>query len=79
MATMLVVIDQFTKALIMSEFDTGAGVVVTDFFNIVRVHNYGAAFSFLATEGGWQRWLFTGIALATVVWIVWMLDRKSVV
>ena len=47
MATMLVVIDQFTKALIMSEFDTGAGVVVTDFFNIVRVHNYGAAFSFL--------------------------------
>jgi signal peptidase II len=77
MATMLVVIDQFTKALIMSEFDTGAGVVVTDFFNIVRVHNYGAAFSFLATEGGWQRWLFTGIALATVVWIVWMLKTQG--
>ncbi len=76
MATMLVVIDQFTKALIMSEFTTGAGVVVTDFFNIVRVHNHGAAFSFLATEGGWQRWLFTGIALATVVWIVWMLKTQ---
>ncbi|MFT6766549.1 MAG: signal peptidase II [Burkholderiaceae bacterium] len=77
MATMLVVIDQFTKALIMSEFTTGSGVVVTDFFNIVRVHNYGAAFSFLATEGGWQRWLFTGIALATVVWIVWMLKTQG--
>lgn len=76
-AAMLVIIDQLTKALIISNFATGGGVVVTDFFNIVRVHNYGAAFSFLATEGGWQRWLFTGIALATVVWIVWMLKSQG--
>ena len=77
LAAVLVALDQLTKAWIISTFATGGGVVVTDFFNIVRVHNYGAAFSFLATEGGWQRWFFTGIAVATVVWIIWMLKSQG--
>ena len=45
----------------------------TSFFNVVRVHNTGAAFSFLANAGGWQRWLFTGIGLAAAIFIIWML------
>ena len=77
LAAVLVVLDQLTKSLIIANFATGGGVVVTDFFNIVRVHNYGAAFSFLATQDGWQRWLFTGVALATVVWVVWMLKGQG--
>lgn len=44
---------------------------------MVRAHNTGAAFSFLAHAGGWQRWLFTGIALAAVAGIVWMLKQHG--
>jgi signal peptidase II len=40
---------------------------------VVRVHNTGAAFSFLAAAGGWQRWLFTGIGLVAAAFMVWML------
>jgi len=43
------------------------------FFNLVRVHNPGAAFSFLSDAGGWQRWFFTGIGLAASVLIVYLL------
>ena len=43
---------------------------------MVRVHNYGAAFSFLAGAGGWQRWFFTGIGLVAGIFIVWMLRSR---
>jgi signal peptidase II len=48
---------------------------VTDFFNLVHVLNPGAAFSFLAGAGGWQRWFFLAIALAVSAWLTWMLTR----
>ncbi|WP_288012410.1 signal peptidase II, partial [Diaphorobacter sp.] len=59
--------------LILGYYRLGDATYVTSFFNIVRAHNTGAAFSFLADAGGWQRWLFTGIALATAVFILWQL------
>jgi len=43
----------------------------------VRVHNTGAAFSFLATAAGWQRWFFVVLGLAATVFIVWMLLRHG--
>jgi signal peptidase II len=46
---------------------------VTSFFNIVRAHNTGAAFSFLAAASGWQRWLFTGIGVAATLFILYLL------
>lgn len=66
-------LDQASKWLILRTFALGDGVVVTSFFNVVRVHNEGAAFSFLAGAGGWQRWFFTAIGLAASAFIVWML------
>jgi signal peptidase II len=48
---------------------------VTSFFNLVHVLNPGAAFSFLAGAGGWQRWFFLAIALAASAWLVWLLAR----
>ena len=51
----------------------GDDAQVTPFFNIVRAHNRGAAFSFLADASGWQRWFFIGLGLAASVFIVWML------
>lgn len=37
------------------------------------MHNAGAAFSFLANAGGWQRWFFTGVGIAAAIFIIWML------
>lgn len=76
-ALIIVLLDQFTKVLIVGNFALGQERVVTSYFNVVRAHNTGAAFSFLAHAGGWQRWLFTGIALAAVAGIVWMLKQHG--
>jgi signal peptidase II len=73
LAATVLMFDQLSKMLILGEYHLGESTTVTSFFNIVRVHNTGAAFSFLAQAGGWQRWFFTGIGLATAVFIVWML------
>ena len=48
---------------------------VTSWFNLVRVHNSGAAFSFLAGASGWQRWFFVGLGAVASAFIVWMLRR----
>ncbi len=72
-AVLLLVADQFTKTLILGYYRLGDATYVTSFFNIVRAHNTGAAFSFLADAGGWQRWVFTGIGVAAALFIVWQL------
>jgi signal peptidase II len=73
LAAAILLLDQFTKVLILGYYHLGDSTYVTSFFNIVRVHNSGAAFSFLANAGGWQRWFFTVIGLGAAVFIVWML------
>lgn len=72
-AAVLVAADQATKALILQHYQLGDATVITNFFNIVRAHNTGAAFSFLQNAGGWQRWLFTGIGVVATIFIVWQL------
>ena len=59
----------------MGTYQLGEGFAVTSFFNIVRVHNEGAAFSFLANAGGWQRWFFTGLGGVATLGMVWMLKH----
>lgn len=73
MALVLLVADQLTKMLILSYYQLGDSTMVTEFFNIVRAHNTGAAFSFLANASGWQRWFFTGIGAVAIAVILWML------
>lgn len=73
LAALAFALDQITKWLILANFALGDSVTLTSFFNVVRVHNEGAAFSFLAGASGWQRWFFTGIGIAASVFIVWML------
>ena len=75
LAMVVLLADQFTKVLIISSYRLGEGFPVTSFFNIVRVHNEGAAFSFLATAGGWQRWFFTGLGVIATLGMVWMLKK----
>ena len=73
LALLILIADQFTKILIVGSYRLGDSTYITSFFNIVRAHNTGAAFSFLAGASGWQRWLFTGIGVVATVFIVWML------
>ncbi|MBL0944226.1 MAG: lipoprotein signal peptidase [Hydrogenophaga sp.] len=73
LAALVFALDVVTKWLILLNFQLGDSVTVTSFFNLVRVHNPGAAFSFLAGAGGWQRWFFTAIGVGASVFIVWML------
>ncbi|GAB2463111.1 signal peptidase II [Comamonas humi] len=69
--------DQFSKDWILQHYQLGDYTPITGFFNIVRAHNPGAAFSFLAAAGGWQRWLFTGIGVVVALVITWQLWRHS--
>ena len=73
LALIILIADQFTKVLILGYYQLGDSTTITGFFNVVRVHNTGAAFSFLAGASGWQRWFFTGIGVAAAAFIVWML------
>ncbi|MEO8389433.1 signal peptidase II [Polaromonas sp.] len=77
LALILLIADQFTKVLILGYYNLGDSTYVTSFFNVVRVHNTGAAFSFLASASGWQRWFFTAIGIAAALFILWLLRSHS--
>jgi signal peptidase II len=71
----VIALDQITKAAIAASFRLGEASPVTPFFSLILAYNTGAAFSFLAGEAGWQRWLFTVIAIAACVLMLWLLKR----
>ena len=73
LALVVIILDQLTKTLITGQFQLGDSQRITSFFNLVRAHNTGAAFSFLAGAGGWQRWFFIGLGFAAAGFIIWML------
>ncbi len=77
LAFLILVIDQITKVLILAYYHPGEVTYLTDFLNIVRVHNRGAAFSFLAGADGWQRWFFVGIGAAAAVFIIYLLRTHA--
>jgi signal peptidase II len=71
----LVILDQSTKFLITRSIPYGGGFEVTPFFNLVLVHNKGAAFSFLSDASGWQRGFFIAIAVIAIAWVVYLLRK----
>lgn len=73
LALAVVTVDQATKLAIVQTYQLGQGTPYTSFFNLVRVHNEGAAFSFLANAGGWQRYFFTAVAVVASGLMLWML------
>ena len=74
MSALIVVLDLWTKSLATESLTLYRPVEITSWLNMTLAHNYGAAFSFLSDAGGWQRWLFTGLAsVVTVVLIIWLL------
>ena len=77
LAVLVLLADQLSKTLIIGSFQLGDSRTLTSYFNLVRVHNSGAAFSFLSSASGWQRWFFVGLGLVATVAIVWMLKRHG--
>lgn len=72
-AAIVALLDQLIKWWVVSQYQWGDSTYVSSFFNLVRAHNTGAAFSFLADHDGWQRWFFVAIATFATVFIVWQL------
>lgn len=70
-------LDQWTKDWVQHQMIVGDSRKITDFFNLVVAYNSGAAFSFLADAGGWQKPLFAGIALVVSFVICILIARKS--
>ncbi len=70
---LVIVLDQLSKWIISSSFSLHETLAVMPFFNLTLAHNTGAAFSFLAQAGGWQRWFFVGlttvISIALFIWL----------
>ena len=77
LAALIIVLDQVSKLLISGHFVYGESLRITGFFNLVLAHNTGAAFSFLDNAGGWQRWMFTAIAIVASIWIVRLLRQHA--
>ncbi len=73
LTVIFLVLDQITKQWVANSFNLYESVELLPFFSLTYVHNLGAAFSFLADQGGWQRWFFTAIAaIASVIFVVWL-------
>jgi signal peptidase II len=81
-AATVLLLDQLTKLWIMTDFALGDSRYISSFFNLVRAHNEGAAFSFLSDAGGWQRWFFTAVStVISLIIVVWLarLPRRRII
>ena len=76
-SAIIIGLDQATKWLMVSWLALYETVAIMPYFNLTMAHNHGAAFSFLAQAGGWQRWFFTVLALViSTVLVVWLAKLK---
>lgn len=78
LSAIVIALDLYTKHLVLQAFALGEHLRITSFFDLVRYHNEGAAFSFLAGAGGWQRVFFSAIAIIASVVIVYLLRKHTV-
>lgn len=77
LSLIIVLFDQVTKITVERTFAYAETLPITSFFNLIKVYNPGAAFSFLGDAGGWQRWLFLGIAIGAVVFCIVMMSKNA--
>ena len=77
LSAIVIALDLYTKHLIQLSFSFGEHVPVTSYFDLVRYHNTGAAFSFLANAGGWQHWFFVSISVIASAVMVYLLTKHT--
>ena len=78
LAALVIGLDQLTKMLATQHLTYRVPLELTSWFDLTLAHNTGAAFSFLASAGGWQRWFLSGVALAVSVFVLVWLWRLEV-
>ncbi|HSI24203.1 MAG TPA: signal peptidase II, partial [Methylotenera sp.] len=76
-SAVIVVLDLYTKHLVQQAFQYGEHLTITSFFDLVRYHNEGAAFSFLANAGGWQKLFFSGVSVVAIVVISYLIRKHQ--
>lgn len=77
LSLVMLIIDQITKQWTIQALDLHESYRILSFFNFTYARNYGAAFSFLGDAGGWQKYLFTGIAFAVSVYLIYSLKKNK--
>jgi signal peptidase II len=73
----IVILDQLTKKIILAKMALRDAVEVTSFFDIVHLHNYGAAFSFLHNAGGWQRYFLSAISILVSIVLPFYIKKNQ--
>lgn len=76
-AAIVILFDQLSKIVVSKLFVFGEEKPITAFFNLVLAYNRGAAFSFLSTQDGWQRYFFTALGLGAAGFIIYLLRRHA--
>lgn len=77
LSSFLLIVDQLTKIIAKNSLIEGIAQPVTSFLNWTLVYNSGAAFSFLAQAGGWQRWFFTTIGIIAALVMIWLIRKNT--
>ncbi|HET9679936.1 MAG TPA: signal peptidase II [Gammaproteobacteria bacterium] len=75
LSVLVIVLDQVTKFLIIRRMELFDSIQLLPSLNLTLLHNYGAAFSFLADAGGWQRWFFITLGIVVSAAVVWWLRK----
>lgn len=75
LSLLILVLDQASKLLIDASLQLYEAIPLMPSFNLTYARNTGAAFSFLSDAGGWQRWLFAGLAVLMSSFIAWWLKK----
>ncbi len=76
-AALIIVGDQLTKLWIVKILQAGQVIRLTPFLNLVLAYNKGAAFSFLASASGWQRYFFAGFSIVAIVFILYFMRKNA--
>jgi signal peptidase II len=77
LSVLVIVLDQFSKNMVVANFQYGESKYLLPFFNLVLVYNKGAAFSFLANASGWQREFFIAVTVVITAVLLWMMKHNQ--
>ena len=76
-SVIVITLDVYTKHLVQAAFVYGDSLTITSFFDLVRYHNQGSAFGFLADAGGWQKLFFNGVSVVAIIVISYLIRKHS--